>query len=174
REKNLVEADRQLWRISQEAHAQNYELQEAQALRRMAQYATDDAQALERLASAEDALTHKHNLAAADHDVEIAQVLRLRAVRLMHAGKPDAAEAAFTDLGQMASGNRNRVIQESWHGAAGELLAAQENYKDAIPELEEGMDNPETLAVLTKAYKEAGEAEKSKAVAERLRTTNLP
>src|SRR5215813_1182531 len=116
REKNLVEADRQLWRISQEAHAQNYELQEAQALRRMAQYATDDAQALERLASAEDALTHKHNLAAADHDVEIAQVLRLRAVRLMHAGKPDAAQAAFTDLGQMASGNRNRVIQESWHG----------------------------------------------------------
>jgi len=39
--------------FSVEAHAQSYELQEAQALRRMAQYAVDNQQAVERLASAE-------------------------------------------------------------------------------------------------------------------------
>ena len=42
----------------------------------MAQYGTDDEQALERLASAEDALTHRQNLAASDRDEELARILR--------------------------------------------------------------------------------------------------
>jgi tetratricopeptide (TPR) repeat protein len=174
REKNYVEADRQLWRISVEAHGQSYELQEAQALRRMAQYAVDDQQAVERLASAEDALTHRQNLSPSDRDEELAHVLRLRAARLLQAGKPDASQAALNRLGQLAASNRDRVIQECWHGAAGEMLAAQGNFKEAVPELEEDQDNPETLVLLVRAYKETGSIDKSRAMAERLWTTNMP
>jgi len=174
REKNYVEADRQLWRVSVEAHGQSYELQEAQALRRMAQYAADDAKALERLASAEDALTHRHNLSPSDRDEELARILRLRATRLLQAGNPDASQAALNQLEQLAAGNRDRVIQECWHGAAGEMLAAQGKFKEAVPELEEDQDNPETLALLVRAYKETGAADKSQATADRLRTTNMP
>jgi len=174
REKNYVEADRQLWRVSVEAHGQSYELQEAQALRRMAQYAANDQQALERLASAEDALTHRQNLSPSDRDEELAEILRLRALRLLQAGKSDASQAALNRLGQLAANNRDRVIQECWHGAAGEALAAGGNFKEAVPELEEDQDNPETLALLVRAYKETGAADKSQATAERLRTTNMP
>jgi tetratricopeptide (TPR) repeat protein len=174
REKNYIEADRELWRVSVEAHGQSYELQEAQAFRRMAQYATDDRQALERLTSAEEALTHRQNLSGSDRDEELAQVLRLRAARLLQAGKPEAAQAAMNRMGELAAGNRDRVIQECWHGAAGETLAAQGNFKEAVPELEEDQDNPETLALLVRAYKQTGAIDKSRAAEERLRTTNIP
>src|SRR5882672_2800798 len=174
REKNYVEADRQLWRISVEAHGQSYELQEAQALRRMAQYAVDDQQAVERLASAEDALTHRQNLSPSDRDEELARILRLRAARLLQTGKSDASEAAFKRLEQLSASNRDRVIQECWHGAAGEALAARGNFKEAVPELEEDQDNPETLVLLVRAYKETGATDKSRVTAERLRSTHMP
>jgi tetratricopeptide (TPR) repeat protein len=171
REKNYTEADRELWRVATEAHSQSYELQEAQALRRMAQYAADDKLALERLASAEDALTHRHNLSNSDRDEELANILRVRAAR---AGTQENAQAALNQLGGMAAGSRNRVILECWHGAAGEMLVAQGKFREAIPELEEDQDNPETLALLAKAYGEVGAADKSKSTESRLRATNVP
>ena len=174
REKNYTEADRELWRISVEAHTQSYELQEAQALRRMAQYASDDQQALDRLASAEDALTHRQNLSPSERDEELAHILRLRAARLARAGRADAAQTVLNRLEQLAAANRDRVIQECWHGAVGETLAARGNFKEAVVELEEDQDNPETLALLAKAYKESGAAEKSQVTEERLRTFNVP
>ncbi len=171
REKNYTEADRELWRVATEAHSQSYELQEAQALRRMAQYAADDKLALERLGSAEDALTHRHNLSNSDRDEELANILRVRAAR---AGTQENAQAALNQLGGMAAGSRNRVILECWHGAAGEMLVAQGKFREAIPELEEDQDNPETLALLAKAYGEVGAADKSKSTESRLRATNVP
>lgn len=171
REKNYTEADRELWRVATEAHSQSYELQEAQALRRMAQYTADDKLALERLASAEDALTHRHNLSNSDRDEELANILRVRAAR---AGTQGNAQAALNQLAGMAAGSRNRVILECWHGAAGEMLVAQGKFREAIPELEEDQDNPETLALLAKAYGEVGAADKSKSTESRLRATNVP
>ena len=174
REKNYTEADRELWRISVEAHGQSYELQEAQALRRMAQYAADDQLAVERLAAAEDALTHRQNLSPADRDEELAQILRLRALRLTHAAKTEDAQKALNRLGELAANNRTLTIQECWHGAAGEMLAAQGNFKEAVAELEEDQENPASLAVLVNAYKEAGAQDKSRAAAERLQAMRLP
>jgi len=173
REKNYADADRELWRISVEAHGQSYELQEAQALRRMAQYAADDQLALERLASAEDALTHRHNLSPADRDEELAHILRVRAARLIQAGKKDEAQKALNQLGELADSNHSRTIQECWHGAAGQALASQGNFKEAIPELEEDQDNPETMSLLVKAYTETGVADKSQSASARLRAMNL-
>jgi hypothetical protein len=140
----------------------------------MAQYSADDKLALERLVSAEDALTHRHNLSPADRDVELASILRIRAGRAAHGGTAETAQAALNQLGGMAAGSRNRVILEAWHGAAGEMLIAQGKFQEAIPELEEDQDNPETLALLVKAYAEVGAAEKSKATESRLRATNVP
>lgn len=174
REKNYTEADRELWRVATEAHSQSYELQEAQALRRMAQYAADDKMALERLGSAEEALTHRHNLSPSDRDEELAHILRVRAGRALHSGAQENAQAALNQLGAMAAGSRNRAILECWHGAVGESLAAQGKFKEAVPELEEDQDNAETLALLVKAYAEAGESEKSKSMDSRLRATNMP
>ena len=174
REKNYTEADRELWRVATEAHSQSYELQEAQALRRMAQYASDDKLALERLASAEEALTHRHNLSPSDRDGELASILRVRAGRAAHVGAQENAQAALNQLGAMAAGSRNRVILECWHGAVGEMLVAQGKFQEAISELEEDQDNPETLALLVKAYAEVGAADKSQGTETRLRATNVP
>jgi tetratricopeptide (TPR) repeat protein len=174
REKNFVEADRELWRVSVEAHNQSYELHEAQALRQMAEYGSDDRQAIERLSSAEDALTHRHNLAASDRDEELSRILRLRAGRLLQSGKAEAAQSTLDQLGKLAADNRDRVIQESWHGAAGEMLAAKGKFKEAIPELEEDQDSPQTLILLARAYKATGATDRGQAVEDRLRTTNLP
>jgi tetratricopeptide (TPR) repeat protein len=174
REKNYTEADRELWRVATEAHSQSYELQEAQALRRMAQYAADDKLALERLGSAEEALTHRQNLSPSDRDEELAHILRIRAGRAVRTGSQEIAQVALNQLGGMAAGSRNRVILECWHSAVGEMLIAQGKFKEAVPELEEDQDNPETLALLVKAYAEAGDTEKSKSTESRLRATNMP
>jgi len=172
-EKQYADADRELWRISVEAHAQSHELQEAQALRHMAQYAADDQLALERLAAAEDALTHRQNLSPSDRDEELAQILRVRAARLTQAGKAGEAQQALDRLGELASANNSRTIQECWHGAAGASLAAQSNFKEAIAELEEDQENPQSVALLVKAYKESGDSDKSGVAEERLQTMNV-
>jgi tetratricopeptide (TPR) repeat protein len=174
REKNFVEADRQFWRISVEAHTQSYELQEAQALRRMAQYETDDQPALDHLVSAEDALTHKQNLAASDRDEELARILRVRVKRVLGSEKSGRAQAALDRLTQLAATNHDRVVQEAWHGAIGEMLASKGQFKEAVAELEEDQDNPETLLLLARAYKATGEIEKGHATEDRLRTSNQP
>jgi predicted Zn-dependent protease len=113
-------------------------------------------------------------VAASDRDEELARILRVVVTRNLQAGKAEAAQAALDRLTQLAAANRDRVIQESWHGAAGEMLASKGNFKDAVPELEEDQDNPETLFLLARSYKATGEVDKSHATEDRLRTTNLP
>ena len=54
------------------------------------------------------------------------------------------------------------------------MLAAKGNFKEAVPELEEDQDNPETLFLLARAYKQTGAIDRSHATEDRLRTTNLP
>jgi len=140
----------------------------------MAQYAADDGLALERLTSAEDALTHRRNLSKSDQDEERAQILRERAARLLHTGKTDDAQKALNQLGELASTNRSRTIQQCWHGAAGASLIGQQKYSEAIAELEEDQDNPESLALLAKAYLQAGLNDKSRATADRVQHFNMP
>jgi tetratricopeptide (TPR) repeat protein len=174
REGNYTEADREFWRVASEAHEQSYELQEAQALRRMAQYAADDKTAFERLASAEDALGHKNNISQTDHDEELARILRVRMNRALRSGNDDLAHQALGQLAQLGSISRNRVIQACWHGATGEMLVAQNKFGDAVPELEEDEDDLGSLTMLAKVYGHIGATDKMKAIERQLRTTNLP
>ncbi len=179
REGNFAEADKQYQEIATTAHAKDQDLQEAQALRSMAEYQTDDNASLKHLKLAEEALSHRANITATDRDEELSRILRVRAVRASRAGNQALADQALHQLEALASGSRNRVIQASYHGAAGALLMNQKDmdekkYAAAIAHLEEDQDNPFTLELLVQAYYQTYQPDKLHEVEVRLRGTNVP
>jgi hypothetical protein len=140
----------------------------------MAAYQSDDEVALQHLDAAEAALAHRQDISPLDHDEELSRILRYRTVRAAHAGNQELAQKSLHTLEAMASSSRNLVIQSSYHGAAGALLAAQGKWQDAIAHLEEDADDPFSMQLLSRAYFEAGSNEKMRQVEERLRGTNVP
>jgi hypothetical protein len=179
REGNFAEADKQYQEIATTAHAKDQDLQEAQALRSMAEYQTDDNTALKHLKLAEESLSHRSNITATDRDEELSRILRVRAVRGSRAGNQPLADQTLHQLEALANGSRNRVIQASYHGAAGALLMNQKDmdekkYADAIAHLEEDQDNPFTLELLVQAYYQTYQPDKLHEVEVRLRGTNVP
>jgi tetratricopeptide (TPR) repeat protein len=94
REGNFAAADKQYQEIATTAHAKDQDLQEAQALRTMAEYQTDDNTALKHLKLAEESLSHRSNITATDRDEELSRILRVRAVRASHAGNQALADQA--------------------------------------------------------------------------------
>jgi tetratricopeptide (TPR) repeat protein len=174
REGNFAQADREFLDITQSAHGKEQGLQEAQSYRHLAEYQADDLVALKHLKSAEDALYHQATISPLDRDEEMSRILRNRVVRAAHTGNQALAEKSLHDLEALANGSRNRVIQSSWHGAAGTLLMGQKKYKEAISELEEDQDNPFTLELLVQAYYQDLQTEKLHEVEAKLRGTNVP
>jgi len=174
REAKPTEADRAFAETAQKAHDLGLDLQEAWAHQRMAEYQSDDAAALKHLEAAEDALSHRQEISQLDRDEELSRILRYRTVRAAHAGKQELAQKSLHTLETMAASSRNLVIQSSYHGAAGALLAAQEKWQDAIVHLEEDESDPASMQLLSRAYYEAGASDKMHAVEERLRGTNVP
>ncbi len=59
RDGNYAEADKEFLEIAETAHAKEHDLQEAQALRHMAEYQADDNVALKHLKLAEESLSHR-------------------------------------------------------------------------------------------------------------------
>ena len=174
RESNYAEADKQLQEIAETAHAKEHDLQEAQALRQMAEYQTDDNVALKHLKLAEEALSHRATISASDRDEELSRILRNRVVREANSGNQPAAEKTLQQLEALANGSRNRVIQSSYQGAAGTLLMDQKKYEDAIAHLEEDQDNPFTMELLVQAYYQTVQTEKLHEIEVKLRGTNVP
>jgi len=179
REGNYAEADKELLETAETAHAKAQDLQEAQALRQMAEYQADDNVALKHLKLAEESLSHRSTISASDRDEELSRVFRIRTVRAARAGNQPQADQALHQLEALANGSRNRVIQSSYHGAAGALLMLQKDmdekkYADAIAQLEEDQDNPFTLELLVQAYYHTEQPEKLHSVEARLRGTNVP
>ncbi len=174
RDGNFAEADKNLQEIAQTAHAKEQDLQEAQALRQMAEYQAEDNIALKHLKLAEESLSHRATISATDRDEEISRILRIRAVRAARAGNQPLADQALHQLEALANGSRNRVIQSSYHGAAGALLMDQKKYEDAIAHLEEDQDNPFTMELLLQAYYQTFQPDKLHDVEVRLRGTNVP
>src|SRR6202142_2339744 len=64
RDGKFAEADKSFEEIAQTTHAKDQDLQEAQALRHMAEYQTDDNAALKHLKLAEEALNHRPTISA--------------------------------------------------------------------------------------------------------------
>jgi tetratricopeptide (TPR) repeat protein len=174
REGKFADADKSLQEVAETAHAKEQDLQEAQALRQMAEYQTDDNVALKHLKLAEESLSHRSTISASDRDEELSRILRIRAVRASAAGNQAVADQALHQLEALANGNRNRVIQSSYHGAAGALLMDQKKYQDAIAQLEEDQDNPFTLELLVQAYYQTEQVDKLHEVEAKLRGTNVP
>jgi tetratricopeptide (TPR) repeat protein len=183
RDGNFAEADKEYQEIASTAHAKEQDLQEAQALRHMAEYQTDDDVALKHLKLAEESLGHRPTIAAQDRDEELSRILRVRAVRASQAGNQPLADQSLHQLEAMANGSRNRVVQSSYHGAAGALLMARAKankngdpkiYEDAIAHLEEDQENPFTLELLVQAYYQTYQPDKLHEVDVRLRGTNVP
>ena len=174
RDGNYADADKQFQEIAETAHAKNHDLQEAQALRHMAEYQADENLALKHLKLAEEALGHRSTISISDRDEELSRILRNRVVHAAHAGNPALAEKSLQQLEAMANGSRNRVIQSSYQGAAGTLLMDQKKYEDAIAHLEEDQDNPFTLELLIQAYYQTLQTEKLHEAEAKLRSTNVP
>jgi tetratricopeptide (TPR) repeat protein len=174
REGNFAEADKQLQEVAATAHAKEHDLQEAQALRQMAEYQADDNIALKHLKLAEEALSHRATISLSDRNEELSRILRNRVVREAHSGNPASADKPLKELEALANGSRNRVIQSSYQGATGTLLIDQKKYQEAIAHLEEDQDNPFTLELLVQAYYQTSQPDKLHEVEVRLRGTNVP
>ncbi len=174
RDGNYAEADKQFQQVAETAHAKNQDLQEAQALRHMAEYQADDNIALKHLKLAEESLDHRASISITDRDDEISRILRNRVVHAARAGNQSLADKTLKQLETMANGSRDRVIQSSYHGAAGTLLMDEKKYEDAIAHLEEDQDNPFTLELLVQAYYQTLQTEKLHEVEVKLRGTNVP
>jgi len=174
RDGNYAQADKDLLEIAETAHAKEQDLQEAQALRQIAEYQSDDNVALKHLKPAEEALSHCASISVSDRDEEMSRILRNRTIRAAHAGDQALAEKSLQQLQALATGGRNRVIQSSWHGASGTLLMDQKKYQDAIAQLEEDRDNPFTLELLVQAYYQTGQTDKLHEAEAKLRGTNVP
>ena len=174
RDGNYAEADKQFQEIAETAHAKEQDLQEAQALRHMAEYQADDNVALKHLKLAEESLSHRSTISAGDRDEELSRILRNRVVHAARSGNQTLADKSLQQLEALANGSRNRVIQSSYQGAAGTLLMDQKKYEEAIAHLEEDQDNPFTLDLLVQAYYQTLQNEKLHDVEVRLRGTNVP
>jgi tetratricopeptide (TPR) repeat protein len=174
RDGNFAEADKEFTEIAADAHAKDQALQEAQALRHMGEYQTDDVAALKHLKAAEEALNRPNCVSASDKNDELSRILRNRAVRAAHAGDQALADRSLQQLEAMATGSRNRVILASYNGAAGTLLMDQEKYDDAIAQLEEDRDNPFSMELLVQAYYQTNQQDKLHEAEVRLRGTNVP
>ncbi len=174
RDGNYAEADKDLLEIAETAHAKEQDLQAAQALRQMAEYQSDDILALKRLRQAEESLTHRATISASDRDEEMSRILRIRTVRAARGGDQALADTSLHQLESLANGSRNRVIQSSYHGAAGTLLMDQKKYEDAIAHLEEDQDNPFTMELLVQAYYQTAQTDKLHQAEAKLRGTNVP
>jgi tetratricopeptide (TPR) repeat protein len=174
RDGKYADADKSLQEVAETAHAKEQDLQEAQALRQMAEYQPDDNLALKHLKLAEESLSHRQTISASDRDEELSRILRIRTVRAARAGNQPLADQSLHQLEALANGSRNRVIQSSYHGAAGTLLMDQKKYEDAIAQLEEDQDNPFTLELLVQAYYQTEQVDKLHEVEAKLRGTNVP
>jgi tetratricopeptide (TPR) repeat protein len=174
RESNFAEADKAFIEIAETARAKGQDLQEAQALRHLAEYQQDDAIALKRLKAAEEALEHRSVISPSDRNEEMSRILRNRVVRASHMGNELLRDQSLKQLETMAAASRNRVIQSSHHGAAGSVLMDQKKYEDAIVHLEEDQDNPFTLELLARAYYQTNQPDKLHEVEAKLRGTNVP
>ncbi|HXR15669.1 MAG TPA: tetratricopeptide repeat protein [Terriglobales bacterium] len=174
REDNRKQAERALSDVARHAHAVGQARLEAEAHRILGMYEPDPKAALKHLQAAQDVLREEHEISASDRDEERARILRVRATRLAGAQDMESASATVNQLETMAGTSRSQVIQLCYHGAAGAVLVAQGKFTDAIPHLEEGVSDPESMRLLWRAYSSTSAASEAQAIALKLSALNLP
>lgn len=173
RENNFSEATKAYLTVAEKAHAQGLNLQEAQAHRMIGMYEPDPATALKHMQAADEVLDHASTLAQSDREEERARILRYRVMRATQSRDQDTADKSLNVLETMANNSRSMVIHSAYHGAAGALLIAREKFADAIPHLEEDLDNPFSLELLCQAYAKTGAHDEEHDTRVKLLATNV-
>jgi tetratricopeptide (TPR) repeat protein len=174
RENNRKQTERALSDVARHAHAAGLARLEAETHRILGMYEPDSKAAMKHLEAALDVMGEEHAISASDRDEEIARILRVRAARLADIQDIDSASNVVTQLETMAGTSRSQVIQICYHGAAGALLVAQRKFAEAIPHLEEGTGDPESMRLLWRAYTSTGATSDAQAIASKLASLNLP
>jgi tetratricopeptide (TPR) repeat protein len=174
RENNHNQVDKSLHEVAKHAHAVGLAKIEAEANRIMAMSAPDFKDAMHHLKAAEHALDEGHPLSKSDREEERARVLAVEARRAAQSRSPETAEKVVAELNKMASQSRSQVIQLAYHSAAGAALLEAGKYAEAISHLEEDNDNPESMLLLWKAYRQTGAQEDAKILGARLAGINEP
>jgi tetratricopeptide (TPR) repeat protein len=174
RENNRKQADRALSDVARHAHTAGLARLEAEVHLIQAMYEPDLKLAMQHLQAAQDVLREEHQISAIDRDEEQARILRVRAGRLAEIHDLDSASNAVKQLATLAGKSRSLVIQLCYHGAAGAVLVAQGKFTEAIPHLEEGTTDPESMRLLWRAYTSTGATSEAQAVATKLAAMNLP
>src|SRR5438105_2865268 len=136
-------------------------------------YEPEYKQAVKELDAAQKALEEVHKISPAERDEEHARILMVRAMRATDEHADAAATAALQELEKMAQESHSQVIQQSYHTAAGTMLLAAGNSKEAVPELQEDSDNPFALQLLWQAYTHLGNTPKAADVAGKLAGMNV-
>ncbi|MCU1297080.1 MAG: tetratricopeptide repeat protein [Acidobacteriaceae bacterium] len=174
REKKYQDADQAFTEAADQAHTNGLHLHEASARRMMAMYQEDDNTALKYLDAAESDLTHQASISLSDREEERARILLCRTMRAYHAKNSDLAQEALRELTKMAANSRSRIIQRSYHAAAGAVELSKGNYVEAAKHLEENPDDPLSLELLARSYDGAGRNQDVQIVKNKLRTFNFP
>jgi len=174
RDNNHKQVDKTMHEVARHAHNVGLAKLEAEANRVMAMSAPDYKDAVHHLKAAEHALSQARTIAKSDREEERALVLQVTAVRAAQNKSMDVAQKAVSQLETMASQSRKRSIQVAYHSAAGAVLLEQGKYSDAITHLQEDTENPESMLLLWKAYKQTGASEDAKLLAAKLAGVNEP
>jgi tetratricopeptide (TPR) repeat protein len=174
RENNRKQAERALTDAARHAHSAGLARLEAEAHRILAMYEPDPKAAMKQLQAAQDVLREEHDISVSDRDEERARILRVQATRIAEIQDMNSASNVVKQLETMAGTSRSEVIQLCYHGAAGAVLVAQGKFTEAIPHLEEGTTDPESMRLLWRAYNATGAASQAQAIAFRLAALNLP
>jgi hypothetical protein len=147
---------------------------EAEAQRTLALYEPDYKAALKHLDAGTEALQEHRSISRSDHDDELARLLRVKASRAAEAQATTTAQDAVKQLEAMAQTSRSQVVQLSYHAAAGAVIAAQGNYAEAVPHLEEDSADPLSMRLLWQAYEKTGANSRAEALAAKLAVFNIP
>jgi Tfp pilus assembly protein PilF len=174
RENNHQQVDQSLHEVAKNAHAAGLAKIEAEANRIMAMSAPDYHDASHHLRAAEHALDEGHPISKSDREEERALILKVVASRAAQNKLVDVAEKAVAQLESMASDSRSQVIQLAYHAAAGSILVEQGKHAEAIPHLEADAENPESMLLLYRAYRQTGAQEDARLLAKRLAGMNEP
>ena len=174
REDDYAGANRVFQELADFAHARHMSQVEADTYRQMAMYQPDHAKAAAYLNEAEGALKEGKNALPAMIKQESAQILRARVELGLRKDDGASTRTALARLSDLSQSSDDKLIDSAYHGAAGAVLFSQHKYRDAISHLEEDINNPLSLKLLTIAYGKAGDAPEAKHTAETLANLNDP
>jgi tetratricopeptide (TPR) repeat protein len=174
RDGDVKAADTAFQAIADHAHTKKISQVEADTYRQMAMYQPHSHQALLFLAKAENALHQGNNATPGLIQQELAQILRARVELAIRIADEQMADANLAELAKLSENSSDKLIETTYHGAAGALLFSGQDYKDAVLHLEEDIHNPLSLKLLVTAYRQMGDISESKHVGDTLADLNDP